>query len=103
MRHGSVCTVALTILLPAFQAGAAKIDAWSRPLRGANYVAYEGHAAEDLPAAAAYGIRLLRLFLPGVTRTAGTGRTTSSGSAAGTRRTSSWGRSRRRRPVPRRP
>jgi hypothetical protein len=45
-----------------------KIDAWNEPLHGANYVAYDGHAAEDLPAAAGYGIRLLRLFLPGIDR-----------------------------------
>ncbi len=76
MSHGSVCAVALKILVAAFTvrtsaaqpAPAAKIDAWSRPLRGANYVAYEGHAAEDLSAAAAYGVRLIRLFLPGIDR-----------------------------------
>lgn len=50
------------------KSGEGKLDAWSRPLRGANYVAYDGHAAEDLPAAKGFGIRLLRLFLPGVDR-----------------------------------
>ncbi len=88
MSHGRMRTVALAMLLtpnvtrmaaaqtaPAGAAAitdkpaaASKIDAWSRPARGANYVAYDGHAAEDLPAAGGYGIRVLRLFLPGIDR-----------------------------------
>src|SRR5262245_57421527 len=70
-----VATSALISLLSARAAAAhdaspapRKIEAWNRPLRGANYVAYDGFAAEDLPAAAAYGVRLLRLFLPGLDR-----------------------------------
>ncbi len=77
MSHVLVRVIALATMLGELPLGAGaapdppgpeKIDAWSRPLRGANYVAYEGHAADDLPAGGAYGIRLLRLFLPGPDR-----------------------------------